>query len=98
MLTFHVTRMEVGGQKVQHAVQKRGALQNAIFKITENQKASQTNGNAMLRPSKELRSRDLTSHPDNSQLTTSVLAFMFGGNTKPHLLKALGSLAKKASR
>ena len=67
MLTFHVTRMEVGGQRVQHAVEKRGALQ-------------------------------VTSHRDNSQLTTYVLAFMFRWNAKPHLLEALGSLAKKASR
>ena len=47
---------------------------------------------------KELRSRDLTSHRDNSRLTTYVLAFMFRWNARPHLLKAVGSLAKKASR
>ena len=47
---------------------------------------------------KEFRSRDLTSHRDNSQLTTYVLAFMFRWNARPHLLKAVGSLAKKASR
>ena len=47
---------------------------------------------------KELRSRDLKNQRDNSRLTTYVLVFMFRWNPRPHLLKTVGSLAKKASR
>ena len=56
------------------------------------------NGNSMLRPGMKLRSRDLTGHCDNSWLSTYILAFMLRWNAKPHVLKARGSLAKKASR
>ena len=47
---------------------------------------------------KELRSRDLKSRRDNEWLTQYVMAFMFRWNSKPQLLKAVGKLAKKASR
>ena len=47
---------------------------------------------------KELRSRDLKSRRDNERLTQYVMAFMFRWNSKPQLLKAVGKLAKKASR
>ena len=47
---------------------------------------------------KELRSRDLKSRRDNERLTQYVMAIMFRWNSKPKLLKAVGQLAKKASR
>ena len=34
---------------MRHALQKRCALQDAVFRISENSKASQTDGNAMLK-------------------------------------------------
>ena len=38
---------------MRQVLQKRCALQDAVFKISENSKASQTDGNAMLRPGME---------------------------------------------
>ena len=90
-----------------HALQKRSALQDAVFNISEDSKRPKLTGTRCLDQAwnqlkkfvpKELRSRDLKSHRDNSRLTTYVLAFMLRWNARPHLLKAVGSLAKKASR
>ena len=89
---------------MRHALQKRCALQDAVFRISENSKVPKLTGTQCLRNQlkkfvpKEFRSRDLKSQRDNSRLTTYVLAFMFRWNAGPHLLKAVGSLAKKASR